>query len=258
MRKINTLIFFTAFFLCSGVLNIGYAQLYFGFKGGVSASKAYFDSEVYQKFYTTKIKPGYTVGGVFLIENKEKYGLYTEFLYSVEGKSVESHANDYETNEASYQYLEFPILFRVKFKQTKFDWFLQLGPEISYWLGGNGAFEVYQPDRDIITTYEYTLNFGERQNTSDIMNVEDANRVQLGLAMGGGFIWDLNNGNYISLDMRFSFGHTFMGGYESGSIPNIGLTDNFEHTNNTLSISAVYYFDIMEKIRLSKNKYRKR
>ena len=178
--------------------------------------------------------------------------------YSVEGKSVESHANDYETNEASYQYLEFPILFRVKFKQTKFDWFLQLGPEISYWLGGNGAFEVYQPDRGIITTYEYTLNFGERQNTSDIMNVEDANRVQLGLALGGGFIWDLNNGNYISFDTRFSFGHTFMGGYESGSIPNIGLTDNFEHTNNTLSISAVYYFDIMEKIRLSKNKYRKR
>lgn len=258
MRKVNTLIFFTTFFLYSGVFNVGYAQTYFGFKAGVNASKAYFDSEVYQKFYTTKIKPGYTVGGVFLIENKERYGLYTEFLYSVKGKSVESRANDYETNIASYQFLDFPIMFRVKFKQKKYNWFLQLGPEISYWLGGKGAFEVYQPDRDIIVTYEYTLNFGERQNTSDIMNVEDANRVQLGLALGGGFIWDLNNGNHISFDMRFSFGHTFMGGYESGSIPNIGLKDNFEHTNNTLSISAVYYFDIMEKIRLSKNKYRKR
>jgi hypothetical protein len=49
-----------------------------------------------------------------------------------------------------------------------------------------------------------------------------------------------------------------MGGYESGSIPNIGLVDNFEYTNNVLSVSAVYYFDILEKMRLSKNKYRRK
>ena len=49
MRKVNIFIFFTAFFLYSGVFNAGYAQLYFGFKGGLNASKAYFDSEVYQE-----------------------------------------------------------------------------------------------------------------------------------------------------------------------------------------------------------------
>ena len=175
----------------------------------------------------------------------------------MKGKSVVSHANDYETNNATYQYLEFPVLFRVKFKQQKFDWFLQLGPEINYWLGGKGAFEVYEPDRDVISTYEYTVNLGEQKNSSDYLNVEDANRIQLGLALGGGLIWDLKNGNYISFDARYTFGHTYMGGYETASIPNIGLVDNLEYTNNVASISAVYYFDIMEKIRLSKNKYRK-
>ena len=59
------------------------------------------------------------------------------------------------------------------------------------------------------------------------------------------------------LDLRYTLGHTYMGGFESGSIPNIALVDNFEHTNNVFSISAVYYFDILEKSRLSKNKYRK-
>ena len=89
------------------------------------------------------------------------------------------------------------------------------------------------------------------------MNVEEANRVQVGFAFGGGLIWDLNNANYIALDVRYTIGHTYMGGYESGSIPNIGLEDNFEYTNNVLSVSAVYFFNILEKAKLSKNKYRK-
>jgi len=257
LKTIKNLKFFTAFLFFTGICLGGYAQIYFGFKAGANATKVSFENEVYQKFYDSKIKPGFDVGAVFLIENKEKYGLYTEFLYSVKGKSVVSHANDYETNIATYQYLDFPVMFRMKFKQSKFDWFLQLGPQISYWMGGDGAFEVYDPNRDVFITYEYKINFGEPQATSDYMNVEDANRVQLGLALGGGLIWDFKSGNYISMDMRFTFGHTYMGGYESGNIPNIGLTDNFEHTNNVLSISAVYYFDIMEKMRLSKNKYKK-
>ena len=234
------------------------AQIFFGFKAGANATKISFDSERYQKFYDTKYIPGFTAGAVFLIENKEKYGLYTEFLYSVKGKSVESHANDFETNKANYHFLDFPVLFRIKFEERKFRWFLQLGPEIGYWLSGKGAFTVYEPDRDVITTYNYTVNFGERKNTSDYLNVDEANRLQLGLALGGGFLWDLKNGNFVSLDLRYTFGHTFMGGYESGSIPNIGLTDNLEHTNNVASVSVVYYFDILEKVRLSKNKYRKR
>ncbi len=256
MRDILRVRVFSAFLFFTLMNNTGYAQIFFGFKAGVNATDTKFESEVYKKFYDTNYKLGFTAGAVFLIENKEKYGLYAEFLYSRKGKSVDSHANDYISNVASYNYLDFPILFRMKFKQPKFNWFLQMGPEISYWLGGHGEFKVYEPDRDVITTYEYEINFGEQQNTADYMNVQDANRVQIGLALGGGMIWNLQNGNYISLDLRYTFGHTYLGGFESGTIPNIGLVDNFEHTNNVASISAVYYFDILEKNRLSKNKYR--
>ena len=257
MRNILRVRVFYAFLFFTLTINTGYSQIFFGFKAGANATKAKFESEVYNKFYDSNYKLGFTTGAVFLIENKEKYGLYTEFLYSMKGKSVNSHANDYVSNVASYNYLDFPILFRMKFKQPKFNWFLQMGPEISYWLGGKGEFKVYEPDRDVITTYEYELNFGDQQNTSDYMNVPDANRVQVGLALGGGMIWDLKNGNYISLDLRYTFGHTYLGAFESGTIPNIGLVDNFEHTNIVASVSAVYYFDILEKNRLSKNKYRK-
>ncbi len=244
--------------LFAGCVTIGNGQAYFGIKGGINASKASYNNSVYKEFYDAKFDLGYSGGFIFLIENKEKYGLYTEFLYSVKGKKIESHANDYVTNEATYQFVDVPILFRLKFKQSKLNWFVQLGPELSYWLGGKGEFKVYEPDRDGFTSYDYTINFDEPKNSFDYMNVDDANRLQLGLAFGGGAIWELENANFLSLDVRFTYGHSFMGGYESGSIPNIGLVDNFEYTNNVLSASLVYYFDIMEKFRLSKNKYRKR
>lgn len=252
LKAIHKIKFFTFFFFFSGVFSIGYAQMYFGFKAGANASKSSFYNEDYQKFYDSKIKPGFTAGAVFLIENNEKYGLYTEIAYSVKGKSIVSHANDYETNTATYHFIDVPIMFRMKFQQQKFNWFLQFGPDASYWLSGKGVFEVYDPNRDLINNYEYKINFGEPEISSEYMNVDEANRLQLGLAIGGGFIWDLKNANYISFDMRFSFGHSFMGGYESGTIPNIGLVDNFEHTNNVLGLSAVYYFNILEKVRLGK------
>ena len=235
------------------------SQTFIGLKAGANATRISFDSEKYTSFYKTNFKPGFTVGGIFLMENKEKYGLNVEFLYSMKGKSVDSHANDYETNRANYHYLDVPVLFRVKFAPSKLKWFLQLGPEVSYWLGGKGEFTVYESDRDVITSYEYTINFGEPKNSSEYLNAQGgANRLQLGLAMGGGFIWELDRGNFIALDLRYTFGHTFMGPYESVSIPNIGLVDNMEHTNNVASISLVYYMDILEKFKLSKNKYRRK
>jgi hypothetical protein len=239
-------------------VSVGYGQAFFGFKAGANANKISYDQEVYKEFYKTNVSYGYSGGVVFLYENKEKYGLYTELLYTQKSKSVDSDANDYETNVANYQYLDLPILFRIKFKQPKFDWFLQLGPELSYWLGGKGEFEVYDPNRDEITKYPYTINFGEAQNTSDYLNVEEGNRLQLSFTFGGGMIWKLENANYLAVDARFSLGNTYIGGYETASIPNIGLVDNLEYTNNVLTLSAVYYFDILEKLRLSKNKYRSR
>ena len=239
---------------------VTHAQTFFGFKAGANATKVSYASDVYKKFYESNFKPGFTGGLVLLLETKEKYGLYSEFLYSVKGKSVTSHANDYETNSAYYHYIDIPVLFRVKFNQTKrVGWYMQAGPEINYWLGGNGEFRVYQPDRNTVSTHPYTINFGEPIYSQEYLNVsEGVNQLQIGLAIGGGVLWNLDNGNFLALDLRYSMGHTYMGEFESATIPGLGITDNMEHKNNVISLSAVYYFDILEKIRLSKNKYRKK
>lgn len=257
MRSIKTKIFLLVLIALVSLYSDANSQAFVGLRAGVNANKHVFSQEIYKKFYDTGFRLGYTGGVVFLYENKQKYGLYTEFLYSQKGKYVESRANNYLTNVADYQYFDVPILFRVRFKQPKFDWFLMMGPELNYWLGGQGTFEVYDPSRDEVTAYQYEINFGETSGSSDILNVEEANRLQISFSVGAGFVWKLQNANYISLDMRFSLGNTYIGGFESASIPNIALVDNLEYTNNILSLSMVYYVDILEKLRLTKNKYRR-
>ena len=236
----------------------GFSQTYLGVKLGANATNIKFDHEVYKKFYNPEIAPGFSGGVTFLYENQDKYGFYTEVAYSSKGKKIESDANDYLTNIAQYQYIDIPIMFRIKFEEKKFNWFLQLGPEMNYWLGGKGQFQVYEPDRDQIVIHDYKINFGEIQTSFDYLNVSGENRLQIGLAFGGGMIWELDNANYVGFDLRYSMGHTYQGEFENASIPGIGLVDNFEYTNNVISLSAFYYLDILEKNRLSKNKYRKR
>jgi hypothetical protein len=258
LRSLNVKFYLLVFTALISLISDANSQAFIGLRVGANVNKHAFDQEIYKKFYDTGFRPGYTGGVVFLIENKEKYGLYTEFLYSQKGKYVESRANNYETHVADYQYIDIPVLFRVRFKQPKFNWYLMMGPEFNYWLGGNGAFEVYDPGRNEITKYEYEVNFGESSGSSQNLDVEEANRLQISFSVGTGLMWKLANANYISFDMRFSLGNTYIGGFESASIPNIALVDNLEYTNNILSVSAVYCVDILEKLRLSKNKYRRK
>ncbi len=233
-----------------------YSQSYFGLKAGLNATRVSYVDEVYKEYYSPGVKPGYTGGLVLFLEHKKKFGLYTEFLYSMKGKYVESDANDYESNTATYNYLDFPILFRVKFNHKKAGLYLQFGPEFNYWLGGKGTFKVYEPDRDTYTYYDYKVNFGEPVYETEYLNTPDANRLQLGICVSSGMTWEMKNANFLALDVRFSMGHTFQGGYETASLPNIGIEENFEYTNNVLSTSLIYYFDILEKARLGKNKYK--
>jgi hypothetical protein len=237
---------------------LGYGQAFFGFKAGANANRILYSEDLYKDFYNTKVSFGYTGGVLFLYENKEKYGFYTEILYSQIGKSIDSDANDFETHTAQYNYLDVPIMFRIKFKQPKFNWYLMLGPQLSYWLGGKGQYTVYDPSRDEFASYDYKVNFGEVNPETQYLNVEEGNRLQISFSVGGGLMWELDNANFVAFDARFALGNTFVGGYESASIPNIGLVDNLEYTNNVLTLSAIYYFNILEKVRLSKNKYRKR
>ncbi len=230
----------------------GMAQLFAGFKAGGNATWPSFNDDAYKRFHTSSVKPGFSAGTFFIIENEKKYGLYIGASYALKGKKVKSTQNEYEVNEATYNYLDFPVLFRVKFKSQYFEWYLNGGPMISYWLGGHGKYSVYDPNYAVVNTYNYKINFNEPQFDSETLNVSGEERVQFSFAFGGGIIWPLKKADFLALDFRFDLGHTFLGKSDGASIPQIGLEDNFEYTNNVLNVSLVYMIDIYEKVKFIK------
>ncbi len=252
-RKIGLL------FLLIGISLSCYSQIELGVRLGANASRSVFDDNVYKKFNDSKYKIGYQAGIVAVFENnkKDKYALLTELYYSKIGRKVSSSGNEFTANTASYNYLHMPIMFRMRFKTNYFDWYMSVGPQISYWLGGKGVYEVFDPNYQLITSYDYVINFDEPIDDFGYMNMLDEyNRWQLGLSVGTGILLELNDADRIALDLRYYFGHTYLGEKEGGYIPNSGLDDNFESTNQSLELSVMYTFDIYQKARYVKNKYK--
>ncbi len=218
------------------------AQVYLGLKAGPSVGVNVYENTTYTKYHESLWTPGFTGGLVLNVEKKKKFGLSMEVLYSSKGRTVNSTSNDYTKNKAVYSFLDFPALFRWYFIRRHSRWYLNAGPELNWWLSGKGYMEVYDHEQGTIT-YDYKIHFGEPEGSYEYMNVTDPKRIQVSVAVGGGYQWELKNSDYIGVDLRASFGQSYWGPYEGGEIPSIAIKDNFEFTNNLIVLSVVYVID---------------
>ena len=85
--------------------------------------------------------PGFHAGGVFQFKVMDRYFLNTELIYSQKGKNVTGKIDPHLNDKVIYRHIDLPILFAMHFKgklseTRKFKWYLNAGPNISYWLGG--------------------------------------------------------------------------------------------------------------------------
>ncbi len=218
------------------------AQVYVGLKVGANIGKSVYENETYKKYHNSDWAPGFSGGFVLNIEKKKKYGLAFEMLYSSKGRAVNSTANDYQKNDATYSFLDFPVLFRYYFNQRHSRWYINAGPELNWWLSGKGYVDVYDQEQGTIT-YDYKINFGEPEGSYEYMNVTDPRRIQVSVGVGAGFQWALKNSDYIGVDIRASLGQTYWGPYDGGEIPSVAIKDNFQFTNNLIILSVVYVID---------------
>ncbi|HBH23931.1 MAG TPA: hypothetical protein DDY13_10975 [Cytophagales bacterium] len=237
-------------------------RAYLGLRVTGNMGWSVFEDENYRSFTTSLPKTGYSVGLMFLAENKNKYGFQVELNYSKKGRSVDGDGNDFTKNRASYTYLDMPILVRFAFNGPGYKWYLSGGPELSYWLGGKGTYTKFYPNNpdDLqFVDHGYKIAFepypeDRTQENPGKMYVGEANRFQLGFNFAIGFIIQANDVNFIGLEGRYSIGHTYLGEFNGGILPRTGITENFESTNQALSISLIYYFDILQGIRTTKKR----
>lgn len=244
--RISLLLF--AIFI-AGLLNVQAQVVRLGIKAGPRMSWMKLDDPKHKEI--VKVKPvfNYTIGGVASFKVKDRYFLHTELNYTTKGKTSIGKVDPMLDDHVTYHYLEIPALFSLQFKaRTKsdkqFKWYLGIGPNVSYWLGGNGVIKASDLYENKIDQLKYSISFGVRPNADnpDEMYVEDAQRLQFGLNAGGGILLEPGGNRKIMVDLRYELGHSQLGGKGDFLIPT-DYDDNLKARNMGFTLSVMYLFE---------------
>lgn len=200
-------------------------------------------------------KPGFRVGGVLAFKVKDRYFLHTEYVYSQKGKIAKGKLDENLKDEATYSFIDVPILFTMHFKghigKTRtFQWFLGAGPTLSYWLSGKGKInsgDVQENSPQLnAPPVDYKIKFGKRTESSSDNDFyyQNARRFQLGLNLAAGVFVEPAPGRVMSIDLRYSFYQTQMGDNNTADIVSpIDYLDNLAARNRAIQLSVCYMFE---------------
>lgn len=206
---------------------------------------SYFDQDDKAEL-TSKFKLGYNVGVFAIAPLRYDYALVAELGYSRKGKKTVVKAAKY-TNTASFSLIESSILLRKSFEADLFEdvpskWFINIGPNVQYWLSGKGNLNTTVP-------VDYKIAFGPKDNREEsTLFVQNSNRILFGLDFGIGFKIEADRSNTnrsISAELRYTRGHTFLGERETNTFsPDFLLAQESMQTSyRVISIVVGYNFE---------------
>lgn len=213
------------------------------------------DSELRDRFTTEPII-GYHAGASLAFRVQKRFFLNTSIMYTKRGKILTDKVDNLLRNEATYHYIDMPILYTMEFKakigkDREYKWYLGIGPTVSYWLGGKGVFKNSDLEENTINppNYElpYTITFGGDQDVAfGEMNIAKPNRFQFSLNFSAGIIFEPMYLNKIMLNLRYEIGHSFMSRDSKGDfgIPNVFYQDDLRIRNKMLALSLHYFIDL--------------
>ena len=193
---------------------------------------------------------------------KKDFNFIAEAGYSQKGRRMRFNDGEW-VNRSTYQFIDMTMLLRRTFplrieKNIPSQWYFNFGPEVSYWLSGDGEFNAGGD------WYPYTMDFGRASGTYTEMAVPDPNRWLFGLAFGVGIKAPLHNNQSIGVELRFSSGHTFLSkdgrfrDESEGPDPRYPIPGGFDDTLKTnlksVSLAISYTLDLdVQKSRQGKS-----
>ncbi|GAB4245193.1 MAG: hypothetical protein Tsb0034_23640 [Ekhidna sp.] len=234
------------------------AQYWFGPKAGISYIDHVYQERSYERDSFNVSKDwNFQAGAAFNYTATGMYSVYGEIMYERIGKKLEDKfANgDFAKTEMTNHFITIPVMLRVTLGTVPFHYYVNGGPRLSYWLGGNGSFELEEFDEfpPVVDDdgnplpVDYKLKFKSTNASPDdpfTAFVEKPNRVQFGLALGGGVYFDLATGGRLQLDFRMNWVHSNMG-TNSNNDTNLvrqSYRENLEYFHNISSLSIAYLF----------------
>jgi hypothetical protein len=233
-------------FIFSVVLPVVAQQFSLGVKAGPLALKSVYGDKDYGETIDDEIKYGFYAAGIISFPLKKNYSCVIEGGYSRKGRNVKFGEGNNQ-NQATYRFVDAALLLRKSFKfylgkDVPADWFVNVGPHISYWLGGEGTVGPVGGAGNA-----YTIKFTDDVDLGDFntMFMTDANRWLFGLDIGVGMEAPITKTQRVMAELRFTWGHTYYGGASSAYYPWIEFTDtNMKANEKVLCFTLAYMFDI--------------
>jgi hypothetical protein len=235
-------ILFSAMLLL-GTIVPGQAQKFtLGVKAGATLSISSFGDPDDRDAYTNLWKPGFFGAGLINFPMKKNYSFQSELGFAQRGRKVEFNGRTWQ-NYADYYLLDGGMMLRKSFplnwtSNIQGTWYFNVGPHISYWLGGTGT----------VTSggsYDYRIQFGHPPDEPtepdfNTMYLHEVNRWMFGLDLGVGVDAPTRGTQRFAFEVRFTSGHTFYGSRSSAFNRTLGFSDNLRANEKIISFAVDY------------------
>jgi hypothetical protein len=230
-----------------------------GVKGTGSLTWAAFGDREARDVFGRKLKPGYGAAFIIGFPLRDRYDLLLEAGGASRGRILTFNDDPMWRNNLTIRTADVAMMLRrsVKFrlkKDTPAEGFINLGPEISYWINSNGFLQVTEGPK-----YRYDFIFdGEIEPSSGgnyRIYAQDMNRWLFSLGIGVGLKAPITKTKYVTTELRFSSGHTFLGksnSVDQNSIAGLiwgegNMQDTMKTNLKTVSLSVAYTVDVDKK-----------
>jgi hypothetical protein len=211
-----------------------------GIKVGPSVTFASYPDETQRDQFSSRPKFGYgAMAFVIFPLSKTRYSFLTEAGYAIRGRKFKIEKGGL-INNATYQFAEMSMGLRRSFdlkikKNLPSKWFVNVGPNVQYWVSGKGKF----------VTTKYDIVFDVPPNGDIFTNfLTKPNRWLFGADIGIGADAPINRRQTVRLELRVTLGQTYLG--KKGSASNYGSLsweDSLKTNLKTISFTGAYTLD---------------
>jgi Outer membrane protein beta-barrel domain len=231
---------------------IASAQILIGPVVGPQLGWVSFEDKDQKKLYTRTPVAGFHAGMGISFRVHKRFFLNGALLYSTKGKNLTGTGDELLKFKSRYRYIDLPMAYTVEFKsnvsKTKaYKWYFGMGPHVSYWLSGKGSLENTQLSEILVNRIDYKIVYNQEPGEfeDNQMNVPDPNRLQLGLNLSAGFVFEPLGYQKMMVNIRYEAGHSLFSRSGEGKFNLTNeYTDNLFTRNQGFRLSFAYLIDL--------------
>jgi hypothetical protein len=229
-------------------------QYSLGILGGPNLTYATYGNRDTQKKFRPGVLLGYSAGGFVKFPLRDRYSFITELSFAQKGRTT--NFNENWNNKTVFYMIDADMAlrksFRVKIRENlPMNLFVGAGPNVEYILSARGRVKV-TPGGE--SKYDVVFNSAPDSDFSNNYYTE-ANRWLFGVDLRAGGDAPLFNNQRVYVEIRFTWGQTYIGKKNSVSyLEIIGFEDDLKFNMKTLNLVFYYAFDFdMKKSRMGKS-----